>query len=34
MDDLVRWLGAQLDEDERIARAATPGPWRHHPGKM
>lgn len=27
MDDLVRWLGEQLDEDERIARAATPGPW-------
>jgi hypothetical protein len=25
--DLVRWLGACLDEDERIARAATPGPW-------
>lgn len=22
MDDLVRWLGAQLDEDERIARGA------------
>lgn len=22
MDDLVRWLGVQLDEDERIARAA------------
>jgi hypothetical protein len=22
MDDLVQWLGAQLDEDERIARAA------------
>src|SRR5690606_7736734 len=21
---------AQLDEDERIARAATPGPWRQH----
>ncbi|MFE7072685.1 DUF6221 family protein [Streptomyces sp. NPDC057620] len=21
MDELVRWLGAQLDEDERIARA-------------
>ncbi|MFG2780798.1 DUF6221 family protein [Streptomyces prunicolor] len=21
MDDLVRWLGVQLDEDERIARA-------------
>lgn len=28
MDDLVRWLGEQLDEDERIARAATPGPWK------
>ncbi|MFF8910178.1 DUF6221 family protein [Streptomyces olivaceoviridis] len=27
MDDLVQWLRAQLDEDERIARAATPGPW-------
>jgi hypothetical protein len=27
MDDLVRWLGAQLDEDERIAKAATLGPW-------
>ncbi|WP_406309973.1 DUF6221 family protein [Streptomyces sp. NBC_00623] len=27
MDDLVRWLGEQLDEDERIAKAATPGPW-------
>ena len=27
MDDLVHWLGAQLDEDERIARAATEGPW-------
>lgn len=24
---LERWLGEQLDEDERIARAATPGPW-------
>ncbi|MER5209406.1 DUF6221 family protein [Streptomyces sp. NPDC002838] len=23
MDELVRWLGEQLDEDERIARAAT-----------
>lgn len=22
MDDLLRWLGEQLDEDERIARAA------------
>ncbi|WP_405634438.1 DUF6221 family protein [Streptomyces sp. NBC_00056] len=27
MDDLVQWLGAQLDEDERLARAATLGPW-------
>ncbi|MFD9087634.1 DUF6221 family protein [Streptomyces prasinus] len=27
MDELVQWLRAQLDEDERIARAATPGPW-------
>ncbi|AZM55722.1 hypothetical protein DMA15_26635 [Streptomyces sp. WAC 01529] len=28
MDDLVQWLGEQLDDDEGIARAATPGPWR------
>ena len=29
MDDLVQWLRAQLDEDERIARAV-PGPaWEH-----
>lgn len=28
MDDLARWLGAQLDEDERIARGADPGPWK------
>jgi hypothetical protein len=27
MVDLVQWLTAQLDEDERIARAATAGPW-------
>ena len=27
MDDLLGWLGVQLDEDERIARAATLGPW-------
>ncbi|MER5843201.1 DUF6221 family protein [Streptomyces prasinus] len=26
-DDLPDWLRAQLDEDERIARAASPGPW-------
>jgi hypothetical protein len=30
VEDLVRWLNTQLDEDERIARAATPGPWRQH----
>ncbi|MGW2937096.1 DUF6221 family protein [Streptomyces sp. NPDC001156] len=27
MDDLIQWLRAQLDEDARIARAATEGPW-------
>ncbi|WP_069744762.1 DUF6221 family protein, partial [Streptomyces sp. EN23] len=27
MDGLVRWLSVQLDEDERIAKAAPPGPW-------
>ncbi|MFG3276210.1 DUF6221 family protein [Streptomyces luteogriseus] len=27
MEDLVGWLRAQLDTDERIARAATLGPW-------
>ncbi|WP_086765383.1 DUF6221 family protein [Streptomyces bobili] len=27
MDELVVWLGVQLDEDERMARAATLGPW-------
>jgi len=27
VEDLARWLGVQLDEDERIARAATDGPW-------
>jgi hypothetical protein len=27
VEDLVRWLGEQLDEDERMARAATLGPW-------
>ncbi|MEU1497228.1 DUF6221 family protein [Streptomyces sp. NPDC005732] len=34
MDDLTRWLGEQLDEDERIAKAATSGPWWHNPGKQ
>ncbi|MEU2730085.1 DUF6221 family protein [Streptomyces griseoviridis] len=28
MDELVEWLGAQLDEDERIARAAGGDAWR------
>lgn len=27
MDDLMQWLGAQLDEDERVAKAANAGPW-------
>jgi hypothetical protein len=27
VDDLVQWLGEQFDEDERIAQAASPGPW-------
>jgi hypothetical protein len=27
MNDLVRWLGEQLDEDERIARAASGEEW-------
>lgn len=33
MDELVRWLGEQLDEDERSAKGATPGPWRYNPDK-
>ncbi|MFK4801673.1 DUF6221 family protein [Streptomyces sp. MPA0124] len=35
MDDLLQWLRAQLDDDERTARAATPGPWewRHEYGE-
>ncbi|WP_037683058.1 DUF6221 family protein [Streptomyces griseus] len=27
VEDLANWLRAQLDEDERIARTATLGPW-------
>ncbi|WP_329376060.1 DUF6221 family protein [Streptomyces sp. NBC_01483] len=34
MADLVRWFGEQLDADERIARAATSGPWWYNPGKQ
>ncbi|HEU4422114.1 MAG TPA: DUF6221 family protein [Pilimelia sp.] len=33
MDDLITWLRIQLDEDERVARSATAGPWRHNPNK-
>lgn len=32
-DDLVEFLRARLDEDERAAKAATPGPWRHDESK-
>lgn len=28
---LITWLRAQLDEDERLARAAKPGPWKYDP---
>ncbi|MFI8439905.1 DUF6221 family protein [Streptomyces rochei] len=31
MDDLVQWLRAQLDEDERIARAAGGAAWEELP---
>jgi hypothetical protein len=34
MDEFVVWLRAQLDEDERLAEGATPGPWWHNPGKQ
>lgn len=27
MTDLVSWLSSQLDHDEQVARAASPGPW-------
>lgn len=33
MDELITWLRAQLDEDERVARGATAGPWRYDPTK-
>lgn len=28
MDDLITWLRAQLDRQERYARKASPGPWK------
>ena len=28
MDDLIAWLRAQLDEDERVAQEQPPFPWR------
>lgn len=31
VDDLLAFLRAQLDEDERVARAATVGPWEWGP---
>ncbi|MFJ1995293.1 DUF6221 family protein [Streptomyces asiaticus] len=31
MDELVRWLGEQLDTDEQVARDATMGPWQNAP---
>lgn len=33
MDELITWLRAQLDDEERVARTATTGPWRYGPDK-
>lgn len=33
MNELVEFLRARLDEDDRAARAATAGPWRHSSDK-
>ncbi|MEV0164353.1 DUF6221 family protein [Nonomuraea fuscirosea] len=33
MDELITFMRARLDEDERGARDATPGPWSYDPGK-
>jgi len=30
---IVEFVNARLDEEERAAKAATPGPWRHNPNK-
>lgn len=32
--DLIRFLRARYDEEERIARAATPGPWEQTPERV
>jgi hypothetical protein len=32
-DDLVTRLLAAIEETERVAQAATPGPWRYNPNK-
>ncbi|MFD3654350.1 DUF6221 family protein [Streptomyces sp. NPDC058620] len=34
MDDLVQFLRDRYDEVERIARAATPGPWEQTPKRV
>ncbi|WP_219825902.1 DUF6221 family protein [Nonomuraea typhae] len=34
MDDLIAFLRARLDDEERTARAATPGPWRVDPDRL
>jgi len=34
VDDLITSLRAQLDEDERVARAATDGPWMWIAGRV
>jgi hypothetical protein len=31
VEDLVRWLSAQLDEDERVARGCSGMAWQEHP---
>lgn len=31
--DIMAFLRARYDEDERVARAATAGPWRYDPAK-
>jgi Family of unknown function (DUF6221) len=30
IQDQIAAIRAQLDEDERVAKAASPGPWDHH----